>query len=101
MLLRVALFNTPPSDDRAWVIEAVRTVPGVRATYHAADRETGAMLSISVFDDDAACAAAHAAIAREAARRGHRGEPPDEVRLCTVIRSTEFGAGGPAGETSS
>lgn len=100
MLLRIATFETPPADDRDWVIEAVRTVPGVRATYHAVDRETGALLAVSVFEDETAAQAAQAAIAGEAARRGHQGVPPDAIRFCDVIRSTENAAGAPAQEAT-
>ena len=98
MLIRIATFRTPPGDDRDWVIEALRTVPGVRAAYHAVDRETGALLSISVVEDVAAAEAARAAIARSAEARGHEGTPPDAIRFCEVIRSTEGAACQPAGE---
>lgn len=86
MLVRIATFNTPPTDDREWVIDALRPVAGVRAAYHVVDRETGALLSISIYDDEAAAEAAHAAIARRAAERHHQGVPPDEIRFCEVIR---------------
>jgi aspartate/tyrosine/aromatic aminotransferase len=86
MLVRIARFNTPPTDDRDWVIDALRPVPGVRAAYHAVDRETRAMLSISIYDDDAASEAALAAIRRAAEDRAHHGVPPDEIRLCEVVR---------------
>jgi hypothetical protein len=79
-------FNTPPPDNREWVIDALRPVPGVRAACHVVDRETGALLSISIYDDETATEAAHAAIAGRAAARRHRGVPPDEIRLCEVIR---------------
>jgi hypothetical protein len=86
MLIRIATFYTPPTDDREWVIDALRPVPGVRAAYHAVDRETGALLSLSIYDDEAATEAAHAAIARRAAERNHHGVPTDEIHLCEVIR---------------
>ncbi len=86
MLVRIATFNTPPADDRDWVIDALRTVPGVRAAYHVVDRETGALVSISIYEDEAATEAAHAAVARGAAERNHHGVPPDETRVCEVIR---------------
>lgn len=47
-----------PTDDRDWVVEAAASVPGVRATYHLLDPATGNGLSIAVFDDDEAAAAA-------------------------------------------
>jgi hypothetical protein len=85
MLVRIATFNAPPADDRDWVIDALRPVPGVRAAYHALDRETGALVSISIYDDEAATEAAYAAIARRGAERNHHGIPPDEIRKCEVV----------------
>jgi hypothetical protein len=99
MLIRIATFQTPPGDDRDWVIDALRSVAGVRAAYHAVDRETGALLSISVFEDLAAAEEARAAIARSAEARGHEGTPPDAIRFCEVIRSTERAARQQPGET--
>lgn len=98
MLIRLARFDSAPNDDRDWVIEALGTVPGVRAAYHAIDRDTGAMLSISVFDDQDAADAGFAAIAASAAARGHQGVPPDETRFCQVLRSFESTREGARGE---
>src|ERR1700694_786538 len=81
MLLRLARFDHAPTDERDWVIEALEAVPGVRAAYHAVDRETGAMLSISVYDDQVAADAGFGAIAASAAARNHHGVPPDETRF--------------------
>jgi hypothetical protein len=64
-----------PTDDRDWVIEAAATVPGVRATYHLLDPATGNGLSIAVFDDDEAAAAAGDAIQRRAADIGWNNQP--------------------------
>lgn len=89
MLVRIATFNTPPADERDWVIDALRSVAGVRAAYHVVDRETGALVSISVYDDEAASEAAHNTVARRAAERNHHGIPPHEIRLCEVVRFME------------
>jgi hypothetical protein len=59
-----------PTDDRDWVVEAAASVPGVRATYHLLDPETGNGLSIAVFDDEDAARAAGNAIRRRAEEIG-------------------------------
>jgi hypothetical protein len=89
MLIRLARFDRASSDDRDWVIEALASVPGVHAAYHALDRDTRAMFSISVYDDQKAADAGFAGIAASAAARGHQGVPPDETRFCEVVRSFE------------
>jgi hypothetical protein len=40
-----------PDDDRQWVIDAAKTVPGVRDAYHLVDPNTCNGLSIAFFDD--------------------------------------------------
>ena|SRR5947209_8565475 len=89
MLIRIARFDNPPPDDRDWVIDALRTVPGVRAAYHALDRDSGAVLSISIYDDRAAADAAVEAISASATARNHHGTHPDGIRFCEVVRSLE------------
>ena len=39
-----------PDDDRQWVIDAAKTVPGVLNAYHLVDEATGDGLSIAFFD---------------------------------------------------
>jgi hypothetical protein len=34
MIGRVAVWEPMPDDDRQWVIDAAKTVPGVRDAYH-------------------------------------------------------------------
>jgi heme-degrading monooxygenase HmoA len=98
MLIRIATFSTAPidTDERDWVIEALASVPGVRAAYHAMDRDTGALLSLSIFDDRDAYEAGFAAIAHRAAERGHQGVPPDETHFYEVVRFTENVSAAPA-----
>jgi hypothetical protein len=64
-----------PTDDRDWVVEAAASVPGVRATYHLLDPETGNGLSIAVFDDEDAARAAGAAIRQRAEEIGWNDQP--------------------------
>ena len=52
MIARVAVWEPMPDDDRQWVIDAAKTVPGVLDTYHLVDPDTGNGLSIAFFDDD-------------------------------------------------
>jgi hypothetical protein len=66
LIARVAVWEPMPTDDRDWVVEAAASVPGVRATYHLLDPETGNGLSIAVFDDEEAAQAAGSAIRRRA-----------------------------------
>jgi hypothetical protein len=70
-------------------MEALRRVPGVRATYHARHLEQGTLLSISVFDDEAALERGRAAIAARAEEIGHVGRPPDDIQIYDVIRYVE------------
>lgn len=51
-----------PTDDRDWVIEAAVSVPGVRATYHLVDPETGNCLAIAILDNEDSAEAAGNAI---------------------------------------
>ena len=41
-----------PDDDRQWVIDAAKSVAGVRDAYHLVDPATGNGLSIAFFDDE-------------------------------------------------
>lgn len=52
MIARVAVWEPMPDDDRQWVIDAAKTVPGVLDGYHLVDPITGNGLSIAFFDDD-------------------------------------------------
>ena len=41
MIARVATWEPMPDDDRGWVIDAAKTVPGVREAYRLVDPSTG------------------------------------------------------------
>ncbi|HEY8113171.1 MAG TPA: hypothetical protein VII16_09935 [Actinomycetes bacterium] len=75
MIARVAVWEPMPTDDRDWVVEAAASVPGVRATYHLLDPETGNGLSIAIFDDEDAAQAAGGAIRRRAEEIGWNDRP--------------------------
>jgi hypothetical protein len=80
-----------PDDDRQWVLEAAKTVPGVRDGYHLVDPTTGNGLSIAFFDDDVDVAEVKAAIARKADEIGWNQVPrpsPTSETIYRVIRTT-------------
>ena len=52
MFARVAVWEPMPDDERQWVIDAMKTVPGVLSAYHLVDPATGNGLSVGFFDDD-------------------------------------------------
>jgi hypothetical protein len=52
LIARVAVWEPMPDDDRQWVIDAAKTVPGVRDGYCVGDPATGNGLSIAFFEDD-------------------------------------------------
>ena len=70
MIARVATWEPMPEDDRQWVIDAAKTVPGVLDTYHLLDPRTGNGLSIAFFDDGVNEGDVTAAIARKAEQIG-------------------------------
>jgi hypothetical protein len=89
MLARVAVWEPMPTDDRGWVLDAARSVPGVRDAYHLVDRQTGNGMSIALFDDEQAMTAAQAAIEERAAAIGwHQvSRPaPKAVTVYEVVR---------------
>ena len=76
MFARVAGWEPMPTDDRSWVLEAAKSVPGVRETFHLIDPETGNGLSVGVYDSREAISAAHAAIEQRAREIGWNDQPP-------------------------
>jgi hypothetical protein len=90
MFARVAVWEPMPDDDRQWVIDAAKTVPGVLNAYHLVDPATGNGLSVAFFDDDTDMAAVRAAIEARAAEIGWndtaRPAPKSET-IYRVIRS--------------
>ncbi|MBB5896237.1 hypothetical protein ACFFS4_19235 [Kutzneria kofuensis] len=90
MIARVAVWEPMPDDDRQWVIDAAKAVPGVLGSYHLVDPATGNGLSIAFFEDDTDLAEVRAAIARRADEIGWHTTPrpaPKSETIYRVIRS--------------
>jgi hypothetical protein len=90
MIARVAVWEPMPDDDRQWVIDAAKTVPGVLSAFHLRDPATGNGLSIALFDDDVDVAQVKAAISEKALEIGWNDIPrpsPVSETIYTVIRS--------------
>jgi hypothetical protein len=90
MIARVAVWEPMPDDDRQWVIDAAKTVPGVLDAYHLVDPTTGNGLSIAFFEDTVDVAAVKAAIGRKASEIGWNDRPrpaPKSETIYTVLRS--------------
>lgn len=89
MIARVAVWEPMPDDDRQWVIDAGKTVPGVRDAYHLVDPTTGNGLSIAFFDDEVDVAEVKRAIAEKAKEIGWNDVPrpaPKSETIYQVIR---------------
>ena len=89
MIARVAVWEPLPDDDRQWVIDAAKTVPGVLDAYHLVDPSTGNGLSIAFFDDGVEVAQVKAAIAQKAEEIGWNDVPrpaPKSETLYRVVR---------------
>lgn len=89
MFARVAVWNPMPQDDRQWVIDAAKAVPGVLDAYHLIDPKTGNGLSVAFFDDDVDVTAVRAAIATKGQEIGWNDEPrpaPERETFYRVIR---------------
>lgn len=86
MFARVAVWEPMPDDDRQWVIDAAKTVRGVRAAYHLVDTATGNGLSIAFFEDDVEVAEVKAAIGRMAEEIGWNDEPHPVPKSETIYR---------------
>jgi len=92
MIARVAVWEPMPTDDRQWVIDAAKAVPGVLNAYHLVDPKTGNGLSVSFFDDDVDVASVRDAIAQRAEEIGWHNQPrpaPKAETIYRVIRSSE------------
>lgn len=90
MFARLAVWEPMPDDDRQWVIDAAKTVPGVLNAYHLVDEATGNGLSIAFFQDDVDVARVKAAIAQEALEIGWNDVPrpaPSSETIYRVLRS--------------
>jgi hypothetical protein len=87
---RVAVWERMPTEDRSWVLDAVKSVPGVRETFHLRDPETGNGLSVAFYDTREAIGAAHAAVEQRAREIGWHGQErpgPASVTVYEVLRS--------------
>ena len=89
MIARVAAWEPMPDDDRQWVIDAAKTVPGVLDAYHLVDPAAGNSLSIAFFEDTVNVADAKDAIGKKAVEIGWNDVPrpsPKSETLDTVVR---------------
>jgi hypothetical protein len=80
-----------PTDDRQWVIDAAKTVPGVLDAYHLVDEETGNGLSIAFFADDVDVDAVRAAISARGQEIGWHDEPRPAPASETIYRVIRHG----------
>ncbi|WP_327635351.1 hypothetical protein OHB24_35895 [Kribbella sp. NBC_00482] len=90
MFARIAVWEPMPDDDRQWVIDAAKTVPGVLHAYHLVDPATGDGLSISLFEDDVDVAQVKTAIADKALELGWHDvarPAPSSETIYRVLRS--------------
>ncbi|WP_200951065.1 MULTISPECIES: hypothetical protein [unclassified Nocardioides] len=90
MFARIAVWEPMPDDDRQWVIDAAKTVPGVLNAYHLVDEATGNGLSIAFFQDDVDVAEVKAAIAMKALEIRWNDVPrpgPSSESIYQVLRS--------------
>ena len=86
MIARVAVWEPMPDDDRQWVIDAAKTVAGVRDAYHLVDPQTGNGLSVAFFDDDVDVADVKKAIEKKAAEIGWNDVQRPAPKSETVYR---------------
>lgn len=86
MIARVAVWEPMPDDDRQWVIDAAKGVPGVLDAYHLVDPATGNGLSIAFFEDDADLAEVRAAIERRGEEIGWHDVPRPSPKSQTIYR---------------
>jgi hypothetical protein len=89
MFARIAVWRPMPQDDRQWVIDAAKSVPGVLDAYHLVDPETGDGLSIAFFEDDVDVSDVKAAIVARGQAVGWQDEPrpaPESETIYRVIR---------------
>ena len=89
---RVAVWEPMPTDDRQWVLDAAKAVPGVLNAYHLVDPATGNGLSVAFFEDDVDVAAVRDAITSRAEAIGWHDQPrpsPASETIYRVLRSSE------------
>jgi hypothetical protein len=89
VIARVAVWKPMPVDDRQWVIDAAKAVPGVLDAYHLIDPATGNGLSIAFFEDDVDIGAVKAVISEKAEDIGwHKKQrpAPESETIYRVLR---------------
>lgn len=86
MFARIAVWEPMPDDDRQWVIDAAKSVAGVRDAYHLVDPATGNGLSIAFFDDDVDITEVKEEIASKAEEIGWHNAPRPAPRSETIYR---------------
>ncbi len=91
MIARIAVWEPMPDDDRQWVIDAAKSVPGVLDAYHLLDPATGNGLSIAFFEDGTDPAAVKAAIGARADAIGWNDIPRPTPRSETIYRVIRSG----------
>lgn len=91
MFARVAVWEPMPEDDRQWVIDAARSVPGALGAYHLVDPHTGNGLSIAFFEDDVDVAQVKVAIGRKAQEIGWNDVPRPAPKSETIYRVIRHG----------
>ena len=91
MFARVAFWSPMPQDDRQWVIDAAKSVPGVLDAYHLIDPDTGDGLSIAFFDDDVDVSAVKGAIAAKGQEMGWHNEERPAPQSETIYRVMRHG----------
>ena len=80
-----------PDDERQWVIDAAKTVPGVLDAYHLVDPSTGNGLSVAFFEDNVDVADVKAAIAARAQQIGWHDRPRPAPKSETIYRVVRRG----------
>ncbi len=91
MFARVAVWSPMPDDDRQWVIDAAKSVPGVLDAYHLVDPNTGDGLSIAFFEDDVDVLAVKDVIAAKGQEIGWHDEPRPAPKTETIYRVMRHG----------
>lgn len=91
MIARVAVWEPMPDDDRQWVIDAAKSVPGVLDAYHLVDADTGNGLSIAFFEDEVDVTEVKAAIAKRAEEIGWNDVPRPAPKSETIYRVVRRG----------
>jgi hypothetical protein len=89
MFARVAVWSPMPDDDRQWVIDAAKSVPGVLDAYHLVDLNSGDGLSIAFFEDDVDVSAVKDVISAKGQEIGWHDQPrpaPESETIYRVIR---------------